>query len=98
MCANKPIEEIGETLLASTKSALDELVWWATRRWRRKPLERCEARIERIEGKSTARRRHDFDFWWWPIASFRCDAEVDRYRGIADPREPSARPIYGFTA
>jgi len=38
MGANKPIEDIEAHLLASTKSALDELVWWATRRWRRKPL------------------------------------------------------------
>jgi NAD(P)H-dependent FMN reductase len=29
MGANKPIEAIEEHLLASTKSALDELVWWA---------------------------------------------------------------------
>ena len=29
MGANKPIEDIEETLLAGTKSALDELVWWA---------------------------------------------------------------------
>ena len=27
--ANKPIEDIEATLLAATKSALDELVWWA---------------------------------------------------------------------
>src|SRR5271166_3279549 len=27
--ANKPIEDIEPTLLAATKSALDELVWWA---------------------------------------------------------------------
>ena len=26
---NKPIEDIEATLLAATKSALDELVWWA---------------------------------------------------------------------
>ena len=29
MGANKPIEDIEATLLAATKSALDELVWWA---------------------------------------------------------------------
>jgi NAD(P)H-dependent FMN reductase len=29
MGANKPIEGIEESLLAATKSALDELVWWA---------------------------------------------------------------------
>jgi hypothetical protein len=29
MGANKPIEDIEAHLLASTKSALDELVWWA---------------------------------------------------------------------
>jgi len=30
MGANKPIEDIeATTLLAATKSALDELVWWA---------------------------------------------------------------------
>src|SRR6266481_3524935 len=34
----------------------------------------------------------------WHIASFRCDAESGRYRGIADSDEPSARQIYGFTA
>jgi hypothetical protein len=27
--ANKPIEDIEATLLAATKRALDELVWWA---------------------------------------------------------------------
>jgi hypothetical protein len=26
---NKPIEDIEASLLAATKSALDELVWWA---------------------------------------------------------------------
>jgi len=31
MGANKPIEDIEATLLAATKSALDELVWWAVR-------------------------------------------------------------------
>jgi hypothetical protein len=31
MGANKPIEDIEATLLAATKSALDELVWWAPR-------------------------------------------------------------------
>ena len=29
MGANKSIEDIEATLLAATKSALDELVWWA---------------------------------------------------------------------
>ena len=29
MGANKPIEDIEATLLAATKSALEELVWWA---------------------------------------------------------------------
>ena len=29
MGANKPIEDIEATRLAATKSALDELVWWA---------------------------------------------------------------------
>ena len=29
MGANKPFEDIEATLLAATKSALDELVWWA---------------------------------------------------------------------
>jgi NAD(P)H-dependent FMN reductase len=29
MGTNKPIEEIEASLLAPTKSALDELVWWA---------------------------------------------------------------------
>jgi hypothetical protein len=29
MGANKPIEDIEAHLLATTKSALDELVWWA---------------------------------------------------------------------
>jgi NAD(P)H-dependent FMN reductase len=29
MGANKPIEDIEASLLATTKSALDELVWWA---------------------------------------------------------------------
>jgi len=29
MGANKPIEDIEATLLAATKSALDDLVWWA---------------------------------------------------------------------
>ena len=29
MGADKPIEDIEATLLAATKSALDELVWWA---------------------------------------------------------------------
>jgi hypothetical protein len=59
MGANKPIEDIEATLLAATKSALDELVWWAhARRWQRRPLKRCEARIERIERKMTGRRRH----------------------------------------
>jgi hypothetical protein len=29
MGANKPIEDIDATLLAATKSALDQLVWWA---------------------------------------------------------------------
>ena len=29
MGANKPIEGIEATLLAATKSALDELGWWA---------------------------------------------------------------------
>ena len=29
MGANKPIEDIEASLLAATKSALDELVWWA---------------------------------------------------------------------
>jgi len=38
MGANKPIEDIEASLLAATKSALDELVWWPTRRWRRRPL------------------------------------------------------------
>jgi hypothetical protein len=28
MGANKPIEDIDATLLAATKSALDEFVWW----------------------------------------------------------------------
>jgi hypothetical protein len=40
MGANKSIEDIEATLLAATKSALDELVWWATRRWQRRPLKR----------------------------------------------------------
>jgi hypothetical protein len=34
MGANKPIEDIEATLLAATKSALDELVWWAHARGR----------------------------------------------------------------
>src|ERR1700730_18363461 len=34
----------------------------------------------------------------WPIASFRCDSEFGRYRGVADSGESSARQIYGFTA
>ena len=29
MGANKPIEDIEATLLAATKWALDEFVWWA---------------------------------------------------------------------
>jgi hypothetical protein len=29
MGANKPIEDIEATMLAATKSALDELVWWS---------------------------------------------------------------------
>jgi hypothetical protein len=29
MGANKPIEDIGASLLAGTESALDEIVWWA---------------------------------------------------------------------
>jgi len=29
MGANKPIEDIEATLLAATKAALDDLVWWA---------------------------------------------------------------------
>jgi hypothetical protein len=29
MSANKPFEDIEASLLAATKSALDELVWWA---------------------------------------------------------------------
>ena len=29
MGANKPIEDIEATLLAATKSALNEFVWWA---------------------------------------------------------------------
>jgi hypothetical protein len=29
MGANKPIEDIEASLLAATKAALDELVWWA---------------------------------------------------------------------
>ena len=33
-----------------------------------------------------------------PIASVRCDAELLRYRGIADSGKPTARQIYGFTA
>ena len=40
MGANKPFEDIEATLLAATKSALDELVWWAhATRWRRRPLD-----------------------------------------------------------
>jgi hypothetical protein len=31
MGANKPIEDIEATLLAATKSALDDFVWWAHR-------------------------------------------------------------------
>jgi hypothetical protein len=31
MGANKPIEDIEATLLAATKSALDELVWFSKR-------------------------------------------------------------------
>lgn len=38
------------------------------------------------------------DFHYWPIASFRFDAEYVRYRNFADSREPSPRPIYGVTA
>jgi hypothetical protein len=34
----------------------------------------------------------------WHIASFRCAAEFDRYRGIADSGKPSARQIFRFTA
>jgi hypothetical protein len=34
----------------------------------------------------------------WHIASFRCVAELGRYRSLADSCEPSARQIYGFTA
>src|SRR6266851_2333754 len=34
------------------------------------------------------------DFVLWHITSFRCAAEFDRYRGIADSGEPSARQIY----
>jgi hypothetical protein len=45
MGANKPSEDIEATLLAATKSALDELVWCdhATTRCGegRKPAERC---------------------------------------------------------
>ena len=33
----------------------------------------------------------------WPIASFHCDAQFDRYRGIADFREPSARPVTAYS-
>jgi len=44
MGANKPIEDIEDieaTLLADTKSALDELVWWAHATM----ANRCEDRV-----------------------------------------------------
>ena len=34
----------------------------------------------------------------WHIASFRCPAEFDRYRGIADSGKPAAQQVYEFTA
>ena len=38
MCANKPFEDIEATLLAATKTALDELDRWGhATRWRRRP-------------------------------------------------------------
>jgi hypothetical protein len=46
-----------------------------------KPPTHSESRWGRERGRSI------------PFASFRCDAEFDRYRGIADSREPSARRI-----
>jgi hypothetical protein len=55
MGANKPVEDIEATPFAATKSALDELVW---RAHQRRLLKRCEACIERIERKTTGRRRH----------------------------------------
>jgi hypothetical protein len=40
MGANKPIEDVEATLPAATKSALDEFIWWPTRRWQRWSLKR----------------------------------------------------------
>jgi hypothetical protein len=38
--------------------------------------------------------RAKLDCRFWPIASFRCDAEFDRYRGKADSRgsRPKSKP------
>jgi hypothetical protein len=58
MGANKPIEDIEAHLLASTKSALDELVWWAPRdngseiRW---------SAVRRVLKELSARRRGGAD-------------------------------------
>ena len=31
------------------------------------------------------------DFRFWPFATFRCDAELGRYRGIADIEQTAAK-------
>jgi hypothetical protein len=41
MGANKPIEDIEATLLAATKPALDELVWWAHATMAQSPAGAC---------------------------------------------------------
>jgi hypothetical protein len=49
MGANNPIEDAEATLLAATKSALDELVWWASRCWNNRRLIRNAARWRQHE-------------------------------------------------
>jgi hypothetical protein len=57
MGANKPIEDIEATLLAATKSALDELVWWAHATMAAKAAEAA-----RLGKRSAVYERH------WPIS------------------------------
>jgi len=75
MGANKPIEDIEAHLLASTKSALDELVWWAHATMAAKTAE--------------ASQRRDPNLWhWWTRAAKR-RTRLDS-KGRLAPSPPSS--------
>ena len=54
--------------------------------------------VKALLALSSAKQYQRFKVRSWPIASFRCAAELGRYWCIADSGKAPAWQIYGFTA